>query len=168
VPNNVYNKIIITDIDDDTILKILSKIYDDKNERVDFNILIPRPLNIWQGSVSSDHEKSFNDNGLNWNRRNWGTKWNAYESSILRGSDNLVIKFETAWNTPRDWIVAILNYFKISFKVIWQDEGDDCVWIEYFKHESGTFKSNEWVQEKGSKELYREVYNERWGEYPED
>lgn len=41
-------------------------------------------------------------NWYDWANKNWGTKWNSYEVHLIDYSDEkLVVKMETAWDTPR-------------------------------------------------------------------
>lgn len=41
-------------------------------------------------------------NWYDWSYNNWGTKWNSYEVRYIAHSETtLVLKLETAWNTPR-------------------------------------------------------------------
>jgi hypothetical protein len=42
-------------------------------------------------------------NWYDWASRNWGTKWNAYDVKFIeRGEEKLVLKLDTAWDTPRE------------------------------------------------------------------
>ncbi len=42
------------------------------------------------------------DNWYDWSIKNWGTKWNAYNVTMERPSDNEVCYlFDTAWGDPR-------------------------------------------------------------------
>ena len=42
-------------------------------------------------------------NWYDWNRKHWGTKWNAYESKL----DGDVLRFETAWSAPHPVLEAL-------------------------------------------------------------
>lgn len=57
--------------------------------------------------------------GLNWNRKFWGTKWNAYETN--RVSDT-VVTFETAWSAPHPVMMALAKKAKVAFVHEWADE----------------------------------------------
>lgn len=66
-----------------------------------------------------------------WNVKEWGTKWNAYETSIVTdvaedATDDaeLIFTFNTAWNTPRPVIEALAASFpELEFFHEFFDEG---------------------------------------------
>lgn len=64
-------------------------------------------------------------NWLDWNRANWGTKWNAYSTEIITNDDDtLEFKFQTAWNIPKPIIDALFDLFKeYNIKYLAVDEG---------------------------------------------
>lgn len=72
---------------------------------VDFNILVPKPNNIYNGNIGLEEDKKHGKNNWHdWNIANWGTKWNAYESVVARYSEEKVeIAFLTAWCFPKAW-----------------------------------------------------------------
>src|SRR5215471_16799081 len=95
MPNGVMNEITFRNVNQEARNRILEKVRNADGE-IDFEILMPRPLNIWCGDVSSKHEKTFPGTGLDWSSRNWGTKWNAYGldqgyKSIEEGDDFLTL-----------------------------------------------------------------------------
>lgn len=60
-----------------------------------------------------------------WSIANWGTKWNAYD--IERRSDT-VIKFETAWSMPTQWLQKLVEKFpgeRITIRWADEDFGDN-------------------------------------------
>lgn len=60
------------------------------------------------------------DNWYEWSRKNWGTKWNAYE--IKREGEN-AIYFETAWSPPVPVLVALAKkYPQAKFTLEYADE----------------------------------------------
>lgn len=123
MPNHVVNEIIFTDITADQRRDILSSVLD-ADGNIDFEVLVPSPLNIWKGSVSVLHEKAFPGTHLDWARENWGTKWNAYQQKpIEAGTDSLRLVFSTAWRPPYGWIIALFNRFGLPFDHNWLDEG---------------------------------------------
>ena len=82
---------------------------------VDFNILIPKPDNIYTaGSVGKEEEKKYGSNNwYTWNCGNWGTKWNACYDKVVRIDDeNLEISFDTAWNCPFPWFEKFIEKAK--------------------------------------------------------
>ena len=93
------------------------------NIEVDFNRLIPSPPHVYRGNLSGQDERDFPLNWHTWNSENWGTKWNAYNSHLSYKGGNLVILFDTAWRTPRPFICAFANKFKMPFVLHSFDEG---------------------------------------------
>lgn len=81
-----------------------------------------------------DNGNSFNPqpvlNWYDWAKKNWGTKWGAYDVSIIKQEDSrLVLQFDTAWNCPTtifDDLVA--DGFEVN--CFWQDE-DESNYGEY-------------------------------------
>lgn len=57
--------------------------------------------------------------GLEWNRANWGTKWNAYQTE--RKSDR-VVEFQTAWSAPHPVIEKLAEQAGMAFGHEWADE----------------------------------------------
>jgi hypothetical protein len=96
-----------------------------QERQVDFSILVPIPVNIWRGSVGKVHQEAFGQgmNALDWSRKNWGTKWNAYGHSAPKvDGDTLTLRFQTAWGPPYPWLVALFNTCG-GFQHNWLDEG---------------------------------------------
>ncbi|EPE1527173.1 TPA: hypothetical protein ACYSC8_000140 [Citrobacter freundii] len=92
----------------------------------DFELIIPVPAFISRGNLSfgSREEKT----GRNWSKFNperWGTKWNAYDMSIVEHTESkLVIKFDTAWNIPEPVIKELVTWFpELMFFHEFYDEG---------------------------------------------
>jgi hypothetical protein len=123
MPNHIINEIIFRDLTADRKNELLANCCD-KDGKVDFEILVPMPLNVWRGSVGTRHEQAFKIVGLDWARENWGTKWNAYSHKPTETTaDSLIFRFETAWRPPYGWLCAVFNRFKLSFEHNWLDEG---------------------------------------------
>lgn len=100
---------------------------------VDFGILLPKPINIFDGSYGQPEEEAFGEHlmGMDWARRNWGTKWNAYGDHHYDFADGIcTIRFQTAWNTPRPWILALFNTIKVPLEWRWLDEGQERTFID--------------------------------------
>lgn len=125
MPNNVLNELIFRNTSPLRQEAIIEKLCDAKG-CVDFEILVPLPLNVWWGSVGSEHERAFKRTALDWCRGNWGTKWNAYHHyPIDRTSDAVTFKFQTAWNPPYPWLAAVMNSLKCEFEHNWLSEYDN-------------------------------------------
>jgi len=69
------------------------------NQFPDFNKIKPQPENIFLGNLGEKEEKECKLKGiptwLDWNRENWGTKWNCYDCE--QENEN-IFTFETAWS----------------------------------------------------------------------
>lgn len=77
--------------------------------QVDFNCVLPTPSNIYQGNLSEDAVKIHGDNTwYTWNSRNWGVKWNAFDT--LKKSAKSVY-FCTAWTRPTALLLALSRKF---------------------------------------------------------
>jgi hypothetical protein len=72
-------------------------------------------------ALSYEYIKKFGtDNWYDWQTRNWGTKWNAYEQISL---DENTIEFDTAWSTPLQAMVHLSKkYPQVEFQVEYADE----------------------------------------------
>lgn len=138
MPNHVTNKIefIGKKYDIEKVLELIKC----EDECIDFNKIIPTPDNIYQGNLGPEERKLYGaNNWYDWNRENWGTKWNAYWSSLE--SDNVLI-FHTAWSTPIpvfEKLAEICYEHNVSFIGKWADEDMGC--------NTGTFES--WYDEDG-------------------
>ena len=78
----------------------------ESEQPIDFEKIIPPPDNLFRGNIGNDEEKYCKDNNLpnwyDWNRENWGTKWNAAYGEIRpsKQGDSTVLFFDTAWGLP--------------------------------------------------------------------
>lgn len=168
MPNHVINEVIFRGVDDAQIGAIIAAACDTEG-KVDFRVLIPEPLNIWRGNTGAEHEKVFRRTWYDWNRENWGTKWNAYSHQPTeRSSDSLTLRFETAWSPPYPWLAALLNKFGLPFEHNWLDEGAE-------RGRAGTFEVRpewgaEWKEADAPDELHRHLHKLHWGveEFEED
>lgn len=90
-----------------------------------------------------------------WRIKNWGTKWNASDSSFNEKTG--VVEFDTAWSMPEN-IFRALSHFT-PLRVVYADEdlGNNCGMEDYFVDEDGN-EHLEVVME-GSVELA----NDTWG-----
>lgn len=64
-----------------------------------------------------------------WCSKNWGTKWNAYDIVI---KDN-TISFDTAWNSPKPILQALVERFKLTCDIRAFDEGYNFWFIQKYK-----------------------------------
>lgn len=129
MPNHVSNRIIIDgpkELQSVLVSEITS--IEGGEKQIDFKTLIPRPKHIYIGNLSREDEADFQSHNcwMEWSRKNWGTKWNAYETVIQYG-DILTIDFQTAWSVPYPFIIALSNTFTMEFELKYYDEGG-CFW----------------------------------------
>ncbi len=161
MPNHVINELIFRDVTPASQALIVAATCNDAGT-VDFSVLVPEPLNIWWGSVGSEHTKAFGDTSLDWARRNWGTKWNAYSHKPHEAThDTLALRFETAWGPPYPWLAAILNKLKLPFEHNWLDEGAS-------RGRSGKFTiderwGNQWKEVETDDLTHRHLHKLHWG-----
>lgn len=150
MPNHIITEVTIPNADSEAQARILAAVRGPDRD-IDFNVLVPKPANIWDGNFGTAHEKAFGECGLDWNRREWGTKWNAYGldeggkyQSIVQDENALTLTFQTAWSTPRKWLLALFNTFKIPFEYRYMDAGDDKAVLGRFYFDSREMKSPNW------------------------
>lgn len=102
---------------------------EDHKTVLDFSVCVPYP-----------DERADNDDWYNWRISNWGTKWNAYDISLLtfpeviesvavcKSTDtaNVTYHFHTAWSPPVPWLKAASRiYPELTFALGWEEQGCD-------------------------------------------
>lgn len=119
-------------------------------------------------ALSYEYQKKFGaDNWYDWQTRNWGTKWNAYEQVEHEANE---IEFDTAWSTPLQAMVHLSKkYPQVQFEVRYADEDFGYNVGEYLLingsienqniPDGGTVEALELAMEiKGDEEYYLEQY----------
>jgi len=170
MPNHVANEVIFRNVDPAMQDKILSIACDQKGE-IDFSILLPIPLNCWMGGVSKRHQDTFPDNALDWCRKNWSTKWNAYGDRTVERTDNsLTFRFDSTWGPPMGWIVALYNKLQIAFEYHWLSEGESRGHSGFFAGPSENYDFDEWKESECGDEMQKHLHMLRWGceSFPEN
>lgn len=161
MPNHVINELIFRNLTTDQQDAIIADTCD-KDGHVDFSILVPIPLNIWLGNSGSEHEKAFRRTWFDWNRDNWGTKWNAYSHKPTeRDEAVLILRFETAWAPPYPWLAAVMNKHQVSFDHNWLDEGATIGRSGKFDMQ-GQF-GRKWMETDATDEVHRHLHKLHWG-----
>lgn len=102
-----------------------------------FADIIPEPERIFHGGCDGNHPHPHPDGGFydhcwyEWNRSNWGTKWDAYDQSIepLPG-DLCKLQFDTAWSHPVPVMEALVERLAKEFP-------DEVVKVEYADEDFG-------------------------------
>lgn len=161
MPNNVAVEVIFRNVDQVAQGRILAVACNAKGE-IDFEVLLPIPLNCWRGGVSQRHEKTFPDNALNWCTKNWSTKWGAYQNpTVERDENSLTFRFTTAWRPPMGWIIALYNKLRLPLEYNWLSEGAT-------RGHSGSFSGleddfDEWQESECDDEMQKHLHVLRWG-----
>jgi hypothetical protein len=164
MPNHVTSEVIFLDVAAEKRKAIRDKCVNGAG-RIDFEILLPTPINSWRWSASSAHEKTFPYVALDWCTKNWGTKWNAYgKQRIISDADTLTLHFDTAWRPPYGWLLAIFNTFEVSFDHNWLDEGAERgVSGKWRFDETGKDFSDPWIEKPCDDEMQKHLHVLRWG-----
>jgi len=138
----------------EALLRKLTKQVKSKESVFDFNNLIPSP--DWDSTPNEDGElpseveeirnksngllvmslKKFPVSGrtderwFDWNRENWGTKWNAGKAEVYvcKYGDHVQFKFQTAWCAPVEILLALRDqYPQLQFNWFYRiEEWEDC------------------------------------------
>jgi len=171
MPNHIINEVILH-ADPAKIEPICVKTIN-KNNNIDFGILVPLPVNHWPGSVGLTHKEAFPGIHLDDATKMWGTKWNAYGQDetgyykyVIEPSGKIIFTFQTAWSPPRGWIVAIFNTFQIDITHHWLDEGcSDAITEKYnFKALGEMFaKPNAWEMSAATESIRKHLHKLLWG-----
>lgn len=121
MPNHVTNRIYFPPNIKKEMIEKLTLVNEEGQTYVDFNNLIPTPDYIYQGDLGLEERKKYGKNTwYDWNRENWGTKWNAYETRISED----YIQFRTAWNTPTPVLKKLSEFFpENKIAILVNDEG---------------------------------------------
>lgn len=163
MPNHVTSEVIFRDITPDQHADLTASIFNSDGD-VDFNILVPTPLNLWLGNEGINHERAFGKRlGMTWSLENWGTKWNAYQSRDPTFTDGvLTIVFDTAWAPPYPWLVAVFNRFNLSFDHNWLDEGAEWGVAGTFRVARDDTWGPQWDEAPASQETQERLHTLKW------
>ena len=148
MPNHTMVEVRIESQSKEVIDRILAATVNAQGD-IDFELLLPIPLNCWRGSVGTEHKK-LPDNALDWCSKNWGTKWGPYGNpEAIQIGNILTLRFQTAWAPPRGWLLAIWNKFRVPFEYYFLDEYDGKTYIGIFQNE------DEWSEKPHPEALER-------------
>lgn len=101
-----------------------------------------------------------------WSIANWGTKWNAYTSSLAGEGDFAELKFQTAWSMPVPFLEALAKAEQaLSFQYWAFDEGWNFYGVGLGAGGSITVE-NQRNPQRGDARAH-EVYRICYGEEPE-
>lgn len=148
MPNHITNVVALFGKDED-INNLIDLVKSEESE-FDFEKIIPPPDNLVKHSTTYEEEKALQAAGIphwySWNTQNWGTKWNAYDITIDK--ERALIRFDTAWSTPRQVFEALSKKFpdlKIQVEYADEDIGHNCGRVSY---RNGAIV-NEWIPNGG-------------------
>lgn len=130
MPNHVRNELYFNCEDRSIIDNLMNQIKGDETE-IDFEKIIPMPSDIYRGNLGLEEEKLYKGrNWYDWSIKNWGTKWNAYETEKEYNS----VSFLTAWSAPIRVIEKLSSMFPsvtITHYFADEDIGYNCGRIVY-------------------------------------
>jgi hypothetical protein len=89
---------------------------------IDFKKIVPMPATIYEGPLGSAEEAKYGKENCwyDWSVKNWGTKWNAYNTARLSPR---AICFDTAWSAPMPIYEALrVRLPDVRFIVRYADE----------------------------------------------
>jgi hypothetical protein len=79
---------------------------------LDFEKIVPPPENYFSGDLGEEERAYCKENGLenlyDWNKKNWGTKWNSSDVYIKDKGDSICLNFATAWSPPIPVIATLI------------------------------------------------------------
>jgi len=118
MPNWCYNRVEICGEPEE--MEEFRKLVESKEQKFDFNKIIPMPKELEKTTKGSNHvvskeliEKYGADNWYDWRVSNWGVKWEAdvNEDDMQDEGDYVQYTFDTAWGPPHEIFYAIKNKF---------------------------------------------------------
>lgn len=164
MPNHVINEIIIPG-DEAMHARIIAAVAD-KDGLIDFEVLLPPPLNSWPGNVGKRHTEVFPHNDLDWCAKNWCTKWNAYgERAIERVDNATILRFKTAWRAPYGWMLALWKTLKTHVSYTTLSEGGEIAKTGIFDWEdlTGNVNNDPWQERECDPAEHRRMHKLLWG-----
>ena len=139
-------------------------------QKIDFETLLPLPLQFWPGSVGTEHEKTFPGTHLDAAREVWGTKWNAYGldegkyESVVVGDGFITLTFKTANSPPMGWIMALFNTLKGRMILTWLNEGCAEAVVDAFDYSKiEDWGGSAWDRQTAPEDETRRLRKLYWG-----
>jgi hypothetical protein len=150
MPNHITNTLEIRvwhNEDKETIKKVREFIRPEGSEcfYIDFAAIVPPPENMFTDDLSKEDRERCAEQGIpnwyDWQRKHWGTKWNAYNEDLRDESDStLVLRFDTAWSPPEPVIAALRAKLEEMFP---EEDGYEVYvagsWVEEGYQSAGVF-----------------------------
>lgn len=171
MPNYVINEVIFPNVNQEQQAAILAKV-NGKWGPIDFETLLPVPINYWKGDTTLIHDQVFPGVALDWCTKNWSTKWNAVALFVLPGEaeryqqivqteTSLTLTFLTAWSPACGWIVALFNTFHLEIVHNWLNEEDSVGYTDHYYLEGA--HGEEWHRVPANQEMQRHLMFLRYG-----
>jgi len=114
MPNHTQNTLELTG-NPQTVMAFV----DQMGKHMNFEKVIPPPANMFRENLRRQDVERCAREGIptwqDWQRKHWGTKWNAYQTEdvvVQKWSVNFTTatyRFQTAWDAPRPVIAAIIK-----------------------------------------------------------
>lgn len=120
-----------------------------------FNALYPVPDIVIQQGYSRCSGEHVVD-GFKWCNRNWGTKWDIYDSvETEKFDDKIIYNFSTAWRPPTAWVKYVSKLFPtLQFLLKYLEEG--CMFVGCEEIENGSIIDEDTVVYSGDNyDLYK-------------
>lgn len=169
MPNHVLTEVIFRNVHAEKQDFILSLVRGPEG-MIDFETLLPIPLNVWKGSAGTEHDRAFGKGNiaLVWSRESWGTKWNAYGidqgyQTICRTESDLILTFQTAWRTPYGWLLALWHRSDVPLEYTWLDEGRSNAFVGRFTSYDDDLRSQPWSETQADDATTRRMHKLLWG-----
>lgn len=100
--------------------------------------LVPIPQSVLDAGYS--------DAGHDWQRENWGVKWDAGKPEVVQVSNGAIITFTTAWSSPLAWLrVAVGRFQVLHFELFARDEYPWTLSVDAYTYDGDA----EWEQVYG-------------------
>ena len=114
MPNWCENRVMISADKEEDMKEFKDKAFKkdkDGAEVFQFNNLIPRP-------------KEEDKNWYDWNRKNWGTKWDIEAMTDDEDATCMEIEFDTAWSPPSEvYLYMYKNFPNLSISWFYHEPG---------------------------------------------
>jgi hypothetical protein len=131
MPNYVYNSISVDAKDQKQLMKFLENAKHESREFSFWNFVTPPTEALESGEYFTEHGWSKDgatgqteNNWYNFNNREWGTKWDAFDLHLeMLDQKGVLISFTTAWNCPTPVFEAMTEqYPELEFSFSWEEE----------------------------------------------
>jgi len=159
MPNWVESKLHVAKGDSSEVFEFIRS----EESVVDFNNILPMPADV--AARASEQEEAapvltLGDGTtvkaiwypekcieLEWNRQNWGTKWNSRYAGYSAKDPEHVIEFATAWSPPVPIFEALAKRFP-DHKIVINSDDDNMCYHAIFTLENGQMKERARTQRK--------------------